>query len=60
MGPICLPSMAPVFFLQEIPVRVVVCKRSTDRVHHYYHQMLGAAIIHPDLREVIPFMPERL
>jgi hypothetical protein len=24
----------------------------------YYHQMLGAAIIHPDFREVIPFMPE--
>jgi hypothetical protein len=24
----------------------------------YYHQMLGAAIIHPDLREVIPLMPE--
>ena len=24
----------------------------------YYHQMLGAAIIHPDKREVIPLMPE--
>ena len=24
----------------------------------YYHQMLGAAIIHPDRREVIPLMPE--
>jgi hypothetical protein len=24
----------------------------------YYHQMLGAAIIHPDFREVIPLMPE--
>lgn len=24
----------------------------------YYHQMLGAAIIHPDYREVIPLMPE--
>ena len=24
----------------------------------YYHQMLGAAIIHPDMREVIPLMPE--
>lgn len=24
----------------------------------YYHQMLGAALIHPDLREVIPLMPE--
>src|SRR2546426_10220309 len=24
----------------------------------YYHQMLGAALIHPDRREVIPLMPE--
>jgi Transposase DDE domain len=24
----------------------------------YFHQMLGAAIIHPDFREVIPLMPE--
>src|SRR6266581_5632568 len=24
----------------------------------YYHQMLGAAIVHPDVRAVIPFMPE--
>ena len=24
----------------------------------YYHQMLGAAIVHPDLKEVIPLMPE--
>ena len=24
----------------------------------YYHQMLGAAIVHPDMREVIPLMPE--
>ncbi len=24
----------------------------------YYHQMLGAAIIHPDCRAVIPLMPE--
>ena len=24
----------------------------------YYHQMLGAAIVHPDIKEVIPLMPE--
>lgn len=23
----------------------------------YYHQMLGAAMIHPDVQEVIPLMP---
>ena len=24
----------------------------------YYHQMLGAAIVHPDIKEVIPLIPE--
>ncbi len=24
----------------------------------YYHQMLGGAIVHPDLKEVIPLAPE--
>ena len=24
----------------------------------YYHQMLGAAIVHPDYKEVIPLAPE--
>src|SRR5205807_531876 len=24
----------------------------------YYHQMLSASLVHPDLREVIPLMPE--
>jgi hypothetical protein len=26
----------------------------------YYHQMLGAAIVHPDVRAVIPLMPEAI
>jgi hypothetical protein len=26
----------------------------------YYHQMLGAAIVHPDFSEVIPLMPESI
>ena len=26
----------------------------------YYHQMLGAAIVHPDLKQVIPFAPEAI
>ncbi len=39
------------------------CASCLQKVHRngsitYYHQMLGAAIIHPDLREVIPLMPE--
>ncbi len=32
-------------------------QRKTGEVT-YYHQMLGAALIHPDLREVIPLRPE--
>src|SRR5918911_4870893 len=39
------------------------CASCLQKVHRngaitYFHQMLGAAIIHPDLREVIPLMPE--
>jgi len=32
-------------------------KRATGEVT-YYHQMLGAVLLHPDHREVIPFAPE--
>ena len=39
------------------------CASCLHRVHRngtitYTHQMLGAAIIHPDVRAVIPLMPE--
>ena len=39
------------------------CASCLHKVHRngsitYCHQMLGAAIIHPDVREVIPLMPE--
>jgi len=39
------------------------CASCLHKVHRngsltYYHQMLGAAIIHPDFRAVIPLMPE--
>src|SRR2546421_8732174 len=39
------------------------CASCLQKVHRngsrtYYHQMLGAALIHPDRREVIPLMPE--
>ena len=39
------------------------CESCLQRVHRngsitYDHQMLGAAIIHPDVRTVIPLMPE--
>jgi Transposase DDE domain len=43
--------------------KTIHCQSCLQKVHHngsitYYHQMLGAAIIHPDCREVIPLMPE--
>jgi hypothetical protein len=39
------------------------CESCLEKHHRngsitYYHQMLGAALIHPDRREVIPLMPE--
>jgi hypothetical protein len=33
-------------------------KTSKNGTVTYYHQMLGAAIVHPDHKEVIPLMPE--
>ena len=43
--------------------KTVHCQSCLHKVHRngsitYYHQMLGAAIIHPDFRAVIPLMPE--
>ena len=43
--------------------KTIHCASCLQKVHRngsvtYYHQMLGAAIVHPDCREVIPLMPE--
>jgi hypothetical protein len=43
--------------------QTVHCQSCLHKAHRngsmtYYHQMLGAAIIHPDFRAVIPLMPE--
>ena len=43
--------------------QTIHCASCLQKVHRngaitYFHQMLGAAIIHPDKREVIPLMPE--
>ncbi len=33
---------------------------NTGQITEYYRQMLGAAIVHPDFKEVIPLMPEMI
>jgi Transposase DDE domain len=43
--------------------KTIHCASCLHKIHRngsrtYYHQMLGAAIIHPDVRAVIPLMPE--
>jgi hypothetical protein len=43
--------------------KTIHCASCLQKVHRngsrtYYHQMLGAAIVHPDVRAVIPWMPE--
>jgi len=43
--------------------KTIHCASCLHKVHcngaiTYYHQMLGAAILHPEKREVIPLMPE--
>jgi Transposase DDE domain len=45
--------------------KTIHCASCLHKVHRngsvtYAHQMLGAAIVHPDLRAVIPLMPEAL
>jgi len=45
--------------------KTIHCASCLHKVHRngsmtYYHQLLGAAIIHPDVREVIPLMPEAI
>ena len=45
--------------------QTIHCASCLQKVHRhgaitYFHQLLGAAIIHPDRREVIPLMPEPL
>ena len=43
--------------------KTIHCPSCLQKVHRngsitYYHQMLGAALVHPDQRAVIPLMPE--
>src|SRR6266699_5073722 len=43
--------------------KTIHCASCLQKVHRngsitYHHQMLGAAIVHPDMRTVIPLMPE--
>jgi hypothetical protein len=43
--------------------QTIHCSSCLQKAHRngavtYSHQMLGAAIIHPDMREIIPLMPE--
>jgi hypothetical protein len=45
--------------------KTIHCASCLQKVHRdgsmtYAHQMLGAAIVHPDFREVIPVMPEAI
>src|SRR5256885_1856168 len=45
--------------------QTIYCASCLQQVHRngsvtYYHQMLGAAIVHPDVRAVIPLMPEAI
>src|SRR5262249_17652654 len=67
-------ALEPMAFLDEHYLRAldgteyfssktIHCASCLQKVHRngtvtYCHQMLGAAIIHPDLRAVIPLMPE--
>src|SRR6266568_2556305 len=45
--------------------KTIHCASCLHKVHRngsvtYYHQMLGAALVHPDMRAVIPLLPEAI
>jgi hypothetical protein len=46
------------FSSQKVHCPSCLEKKSKNGTITYSHQMLGAALIHPDFREVIPLMPE--
>ena len=46
------------FSSKEIHCESCLAKHHNNGAITYSHQMLGAALIHPDRRAVIPFMPE--
>ena len=67
-------ALEPLVFLEDcyllaldgtgyLASKTIHCASCLRKVHRngsvtYYHQLLGAAIIHPDVRAVIPLMPE--
>jgi hypothetical protein len=48
------------FSSTKVPCPSCLEKHHRDGSITYAHQMLGAALIHPDRREVIPLMPEAM
>jgi len=48
------------FSSEKLSSKACMMKVSKTGKITYYLQMLGAAIVHPDFKEVIPFMPEMI
>jgi hypothetical protein len=46
------------FSSEKVHCNSCMQKTSRNGKTTYYHQMLGAAIVHPDFKEAIPLMPE--
>ena len=46
------------FSSEKVHCQSCMQKTSRNGKTTYYHQMLGAAIVHPDFKEVVPLMPE--
>ena len=56
----CLISLDGTGYFSSSEIDCESCLEKTSKSGKvtYSHQMLGAAIVHPDIREVIPLMPE--
>jgi len=52
--------MAPASLVQVNSCPQCCVKKHRNGITEYYHQLLGAVVIHPDLPQVLPFLPEAI
>lgn len=59
-GYLCLVDGTEVFNSEQIHCKNCIQKKHKDGRITYHHQILGAAIAHPDVKHVIPLCPESI
>lgn len=57
-GYLCLVDGSGIFNSEKVHCANCCCKHHKDGHVSYYHQILGAVIAHPDMKQVLPLCPE--